>query len=569
MKSRKWFYILDHNKKFLLTKKQQNKKKTKTNPAQLISVFNMITTFSYVTLLTAALFLYGLGLSLHRLYLSPLAKFPGPRLAAITHWYQRYFDLVAGGTGGQFLWEIRRMHEKYGPIVRITPDELHIDDPDYWNEIYCNSTTVKPIDKQAKLQHRFGVPDAIFSTPKAEHHRQRRGALAPFFSKQRLREANGRVSSLMERISVRLSTEFAGTGRVLNVGNMFSCFAVDVVTELAFDRCTNCLDAPEFMAPLVGVTTKMLWTSHWNAHFSFLQQWMSYMPSRLLDALLPIYQPIFQLRADINQQVAEILLESEKLQSSSRTMFNDLLSSHLPPHELSMDRITQDAFALISAGMETTKSTLTMGVFHILKQPSIHERLKAELTDAMPDPTLILPWVDLEKLPYLTAVIYESEWHMHNCMVDLHMLTWDIGLRLSYGSVQRSPRINRLHAWEYGNWVIPAGTAVGMDSYHMHSNAEIFPEPFVFRPERWLDSPRGPDGRQPLISYLSSFGGGSRVCIAMNLAYMELYIALATMFRRHNFQLFETDSADVEFALEMLAPMPRWESRGVRVTVEQ
>jgi cytochrome P450 len=143
------------------------------------------------------------------------------------------------------------------------------------------------------------------------------------------------------------------------------------------------------------------------------------------------------------------------------------------------------------------------------------------------------------------------------------------GLRLGFGSAQRSPRINRLHALTFENWVIPPGTAVGMDSYHIHTNPRIFPEPFIFRPERWLNNPKGPDGRQPLTNYLTSFGAGSRTCIAMHLAYMELFVTLAVIFRRHEFQLFDTDHSDVKFALEMLAPMPHWGSRGVRVLVQK
>jgi hypothetical protein len=54
---------------------------------------------------------------------------------------------VAKRHGGQFLWEIKRMHEKYGPIVRITLDELHVDDLEYWDEVYRNSTSAMSIDK--------------------------------------------------------------------------------------------------------------------------------------------------------------------------------------------------------------------------------------------------------------------------------------------------------------------------------------------------------------------------------------------------------------------------------------
>lgn len=47
----------------------------------------------------------------YRLYLSPLAKFPGPKLAALTSWYEFYYDYFERG---RFTWKIKELHAQYG-----------------------------------------------------------------------------------------------------------------------------------------------------------------------------------------------------------------------------------------------------------------------------------------------------------------------------------------------------------------------------------------------------------------------------------------------------------------------
>jgi hypothetical protein len=59
-------------------------------------------------------FAYYVTLVFYRLFLHPLARFPGPRLAAISRWYEGYYDVVLGG---QYTAKIAKLHKIYGEIM--------------------------------------------------------------------------------------------------------------------------------------------------------------------------------------------------------------------------------------------------------------------------------------------------------------------------------------------------------------------------------------------------------------------------------------------------------------------
>ena len=90
-------------------------------------------TWVAISILIPSLILYRVLLAIYRLFLSPLSKFPGPALAAVTTLYESYYDIVKGG---QYTFKIKELHKKYGPIIRINPFELHVDDPDFYEKIY-------------------------------------------------------------------------------------------------------------------------------------------------------------------------------------------------------------------------------------------------------------------------------------------------------------------------------------------------------------------------------------------------------------------------------------------------
>lgn len=97
----------------------------------------MLSIITLFTVIAVASILYWAGLTLYRLYFHPLADYPGPKLAAATFWYECYFDLLQHG---QYVFEIQRLHEIYGPIIRVTPDELHCNDPVFIDTLYTGGS---------------------------------------------------------------------------------------------------------------------------------------------------------------------------------------------------------------------------------------------------------------------------------------------------------------------------------------------------------------------------------------------------------------------------------------------
>jgi cytochrome P450 len=133
--------------------------------------------------------------------------------------------------------------------------------------------------------------------------------------------------------------------------------------------------------------------------------------------------------------------------------------------------------------------------------------------------------------------------------------------RFSHGVVGRLERISPDKAIQYKDWVIPPGTPVAMTSLLQHRDPLKFPNPMKFDPERWLQ--QSDNGR--LEKYLVPFSKGTRQCMGINLATAEIYLTLATVFRRYNMELYETTERDAEIVHDFFIPHGHQDSKGVRI----
>lgn len=244
----------------------------------------------------------------------------------------------------------------------------------------------------------------------------------------------------------------------------------------------------------------------------------------------------------------------EKNSGGRKTIFDSMLDADVPPEEKSVLRLAEEAQTLVGAGSLTTARALETTLYYLLLPSSSHylSRLRAELEAAIPDPTTTPTLTTLEKLSFLSAVIHE-------------------GLRLSTGVPHRLARVSpdTDYPSQITSLTIPRGVPVGMTSLFTLLNPAIFPSPNEFLPERWLplDTPHFRELRK---SVTTIFGGGTRQCLGMNLAWAELYLGVATVLRRlgRRLELFQTEyERDMKIVRDGFNPITGPNSRGLRVTI--
>lgn len=174
--------------------------------------------------------------SLYRITLHPLAKFPGPKLAAASRWYEVYFELFVGGVWSD---QISLLHERYGPIVRISPNELHINDPEYYDTVF---------NFNSHLDKRKYALDNLQHTPSHEQHKLRRHGFESFFSRANVTFLESLIRDNIGLLCSQLNSA-KSSGDPVNISLLYRCLTADIVTEYAFGRNFGFLLDPEAMKP--------------------------------------------------------------------------------------------------------------------------------------------------------------------------------------------------------------------------------------------------------------------------------------------------------------------------------
>jgi cytochrome P450 len=200
-----------------------------------------------------------------------------------------------------------------------------------------------------------------------------------------------------------------------------------------------------------------------------------------------------------------------------------LLQARTEDGELLSDRELRDELlTLVLAGFETTANSLAWTWERLLRTPVAYDRLR----DAVRS--------DERASEHVEAAIVEG--------MRSRPVIPIIGRRVTV-------------PWRLGEYVLPAGSAISMSVLLVHHREDLYPDPFAFCPERWLD-------RKPGTYEWIPFGGGTRRCLGAALAMAEQRVVLAAMAERLD---LEADCPEPEHALHRNVTMIP--ARGARAIV--
>lgn len=440
------------------------------------------------------------------LYASPLGQVPGSKLFSATKW-----RLALADYRGIRTQTIHSLHQQYGTAVRIGPNEVSFSSLSALRTIYGAGSGFERTFFY-RMFDAYGRQN-LFTFAGTKQHAERKKLLAHAYSKSVILSPNAIARPLIEKnVSSYLDLLEREKDVAEEIFQSLHWFSLDSITGFLYGdkyggthAVTGNATHRQLIGDIIDPSRRKL--SWYAVHLKRYTKWLysrTGMMERLITnlGLLPMQKPATYtgIRAHALQswmQFEAAAVESppsqdyaiiEKLWKTSRSGKGTRLDG------LDMASELADHFL---AGIDTTSDSLMFAIWALSREENrkYQEKLIDEV-DQIPDtdcndegnPTAEA----VDKLPYLDAVIKET-------------------LRLYAPLPASEPRSLPVDTTIDG-YLIPAGTVVSMSPYTLHRNAEVFPEPLKFKPERWL----GQCGDlAEMKKWFWAFSSGGRMCIGL------------------------------------------------------
>ncbi|KUI67744.1 Trichodiene oxygenase [Cytospora mali] len=239
------------------------------------------------------------------------------------------------------------MHQQYGPIIQISPYELHVNDPAFFDTLYRQEGRW---DRYPWAWDAWGAEGPTIHTTDHDRHEACRQPLAPFFSK---------AKPYREDFDVAVLHTAQGAGSLWRVTKHVG-YVLPMLYTLPFDWAMK----------ISNDNTKTF--------FAHLKVNLISQKSISCFIKLTLIQNAMKDTKDIMATAVSPLPGEE----TQRTIFHEILDSSLPLHDKSFKRIFEDVSSVSGAGMETIGGTLRLIFFYVFSNTKVPQRLRAELDDA-------------------------------------------------------------------------------------------------------------------------------------------------------------------------------------------
>ncbi|KAI0169599.1 cytochrome P450 [Hypoxylon sp. FL1284] len=448
-----------------------------------------------LNLLTAGVAAASMGLTywlcwcIYCFWFHPLAKYPGPKAAAVSEiWF------VWAWTTGRYPYILEEAHRKYGDVVRIAPNELSFATVQAHRDIYSTpSRTRKPFLKCGTFYNNGDVTNIFYERDPAAHAAMRKG-LAPGFSGVAVRRHEHvvhRYVDMFVRKVVELSAARRGAG--VDANEAIPWLAFDIMGELTFGE--------SFDAVVNGETHMWISVLNDSAHAAILPSLIRRAPSMVL--AVPFLLSVSAIRNLRRHYAYTVQTVRRRLSrpDSARDLFGPVLEQQGPV--VDERHLVALAQAMIIAGADTATNVMTTALYFLCTSPGCMAKAAAEVRALGYDQ---LTGDRLPQLKYLNAVIEEAM----RCVPPIAF-----GLpRVSPGEV-------------VDGRFIPEGVRVSVSHWVLSHNPQVWDRPHEFRPERWLDDDPSLEKSSEAAHF--PFSTGPRSCLGMAQAYLEMRITLAKL----------------------------------------
>lgn len=447
------------------------------------------------------------------LVLHPLARYPGPVVNRVTVLPKIYHLL-----SGTLPHHVADLHARYGPVVRITPNDLSFVDPQAWKDIYSrklgDSRSELPADMDFynPTNHH---PASLMASERQEHDVVRK-MLSPGFSDRAMKAQEPVIGGYVDLLIKRLrenSVDSDGKAMPINMRDWLAYCTFDLIGRLAFGSDFGCLESSGY-DPYVTIMSNIL------KDMSKLQ---------VLQALGLVSTTAFIIRKLGGIKTMEKHSEISRLKTEERVKLgtgqNDFVDG-LVSKNMDVKELQENAGILIMAGSETTATLLAGALYLITTHRSVLERLVGEVRSEFESEDEIT-LTSVNRLTYMLAVLKET-------------------LRCYPPVAGVSPRkVPRGGAVIAGN-VVPEGATVGVWQWAMYRDEKFFKDPHCFDPNRFLGGEDGAKYADDNQDVLYPFLLGSRNCLGQNLAYAEMRLILARLVWNFDMRLCEESKGWME-----------------------